>query len=76
MKKYFEHVMQQETHERRNHAMQISGLLTILLLVGWLATLGWRIMTPAPAPEGDTTQAASVIGGTVPAPDNTLQVQQ
>jgi hypothetical protein len=75
MKKYFEHVMQQETHERRNHAMQISGILTVLLFVGWLATLGWRIMTPAPA-TNDNTQAASVIGGTMPAPDNTLQVQQ
>jgi uncharacterized membrane protein (DUF441 family) len=44
MRRYIEHIKNTRTpHERRQHAMQISGVLTAGLLVVWLGTLGVRL---------------------------------
>ena len=44
MRKYIEHIRNNRTpHERRQHAMQIAGVITAILFVGWITTLGVRI---------------------------------
>ncbi len=46
MRRYIEHIRNTRTpHERRQHALQIAGVFTAVLFVGWLATLSLRIGT-------------------------------
>jgi hypothetical protein len=41
--RYFEHIGNKSTHERRVHAMQVAGVFTALLFAAWAATLGARL---------------------------------
>ena len=43
MNRYLEHLHRKPTHERRQHAMQVAGVLTALVFVGWVTTLGMRL---------------------------------
>ncbi|HEV7449633.1 MAG TPA: hypothetical protein VGP13_03810 [Candidatus Paceibacterota bacterium] len=43
MKKYVDHIIAKEPHERRRHAMQLAGILTAMVFVVWITTLGLRI---------------------------------
>lgn len=44
MKKYIQHMQETRTpHERRQASMQIAGIVTAVLFVGWITTLGVRL---------------------------------
>ncbi|HEV8677429.1 MAG TPA: hypothetical protein VN701_01175 [Candidatus Paceibacterota bacterium] len=48
MKKYIEQVRQRPPHERRQAALKIAASVSGVIFLGWLATLGVRLATPAP----------------------------
>ena len=50
MKKYFDHIRTKEPHHRRQHAMQIAGVVTAMVFAVWITTLGLRL--------GSSTQLA------------------
>jgi hypothetical protein len=66
MKRYFEHMQEKTPHERRQHAMHVATVVTALVFVGWLGTLGLRLGSVSPATTaqgGSEDQLANVIGG-------------
>jgi hypothetical protein len=69
MKPYFDHMETKTTHERRQHAMQVAGILTAVVFVGWVASLGLSF-TGSVTPGGDSSQTAAVsqapLSGTAP----------
>lgn len=68
IKRYINHVQSKPTHHRRQHAMQVAGILTALAFVVWITTLPMRFGgTGAVATDGlqnnsvtDQTQLAGV----------------
>ena len=42
MKRYLEHIKSKSPHERRTHAMQLSGGIVVVVFIIWLSTLGLR----------------------------------
>lgn len=80
MKRYFEHMHSKPTHERRQHAARVAGVVTMFVFVGWLATLGYRFVSPHPqvATENSLvqqTQLANVLNGSMsPQGSATLEV--
>ena len=79
MKRYIEHMQSKPTHQRRQHALQVATMVTAVVFVGWLASLGVRISssgaaTVAGAPS-QTTQFANALNGIDSADTtNTLEV--
>lgn len=65
MKKYIEHMKQQPPHERRMAAIRIASVVTGVIFVGWLATLGVRLGEPvqktAAEASGFSAQVASIF---------------
>lgn len=62
MRRYIEHIQNNRTpHERRQHAMQIAGVVTMLLFVGWLASIGVRVGTQGPVVEDNSTNTAATL---------------
>jgi hypothetical protein len=63
MRRYIQHLKDNKTpHERRQHAVQVAGLMTGALLVVWLGTLGVRLASQeqvAASPEQSLTAAAA-----------------
>ncbi len=63
MKRYIEHIKNtRTTHERRQHAVQIAGVLTGALFAVWLGTLGMRLAGQtevAQSPDTSLTAAAA-----------------
>ncbi len=54
MKKYIHYMRNERTpHERRQAALQIASMVTAVLAVGWVATLGVRLATNPGAIAGD-----------------------
>ncbi len=54
MRKYIEHIKNTRTpHERRMHALQVAGVVTALVFVVWIGTLGIRLAPQAPAVASD-----------------------
>ena len=45
MKKYLEHMHAQPAHYRRQHAAKIATVVTAVIFVGWLGSLGVRVGT-------------------------------
>ena len=43
--KYLDHMHTKPTHERRQHAMRVAGVVTALVFAGWVTTLGMRLGT-------------------------------
>ena len=69
------------THERRQHAVQVASVITVVVLVGWVATLGVRLASHQPDMASGTspsnvTQLANVINGMSPdtQSNNSLEV--
>lgn len=62
MKNYIEHIKNKPPHERRQHAMQMSGIITAVLLLVWITTLGVRFASTPPqtASTDDPSQLAAV----------------
>ncbi|OGC84723.1 hypothetical protein A3F55_02585 [Candidatus Adlerbacteria bacterium RIFCSPHIGHO2_12_FULL_53_18] len=63
MRRYIENIQDTHTpHERRQVAMRIAAIVTGLLFIAWLATLGVRLggAVPAVVNEG-TSNAASAL---------------
>jgi hypothetical protein len=62
MKRYLDHIKSKPTHERRQHAMQMSAAILVLVFLVWISTLGLRFASPAQtADANDGTQTASVV---------------
>lgn len=66
MRRYIEHIKNtREPHQRRQHAMQVAGVLTGTLFVVWLSTLGIRLATKdqvAQSPDQSLTASAAAAG--------------
>lgn len=69
MRRYIEHIKEtREPHQRRQHAMQVAGLLTGTLFAVWLGTLGYRLTAESEiAQSPDTSLSASA---SLAAPNN------
>ena len=79
IKKYFEHMHTKSTHERRQHALRVATVVTAVVFVGWLATLGVRLggsgsSVASQDSQAQQTQLANVISGTSAPAGNTLEV--
>jgi hypothetical protein len=75
IKRYYNHMTQKSTHERRQHALRIATFVTAVVFVGWLGTLGLRLSSGqlTNSDGGNQTQLANVIS-TTQVEGNTLQV--
>jgi hypothetical protein len=65
MKRYIDHIKTKEPHQRRKHAMQMSGAIVGVLFVAWLATFSTRLGAPAQSGDTDPTQTASAANATL-----------
>lgn len=78
IKRYFEHMHAKPTHERRQHALRVATVVTALVFVGWLGTLGLRLGSGGSQASGagsdNQTQLANVISGEYTPTGNTLEV--
>jgi hypothetical protein len=80
MKKYIARMHSKSTHERRQHAARIATVVTAVVFVGWLATLGFRLSggTSAVAAQNtssdDSSQLANVVSGAGYTPVNSLEI--
>jgi hypothetical protein len=63
MKNYIKHLKEtRTTHQRRQHALQIAGVVTAALFVVWIGTLGTRLASQdvaAQSPDTSLTAAAA-----------------
>ncbi len=57
MNRYLDHMHSKPTHERRQHAMRVAGVVTALVFVGWVTTLGLQLGT-------SSTGSGQVAGST------------
>lgn len=57
IKKYIEYIQTRPTHERRAVAMQISGVITAILMVAWVSSIGVRLAQHS----SDIAQGASQV---------------
>jgi hypothetical protein len=69
MKKYIHHMRtERSSHERRQVALQIASMVTAVLFLGWVATLGVRLATSdSIAADESTTQLVSSVSNGVEA---------
>ncbi|HEY4501832.1 MAG TPA: hypothetical protein VJJ20_02100 [Candidatus Paceibacterota bacterium] len=58
MKKYFDHIKTKEPHHRRQHAMQIAGVITAMVFAVWITTLGLRLGSSAQVAGDDANQTS------------------
>ena len=71
MKKYFDHIKQKPTHQRRQHSMQAAGVATAVVFVIWIGTLGMRLAGPrgvvakSATSTDNQTQLGAVVAGVV-----------
>ncbi len=65
MRRYVDHIKSKEPHERRKHAVQLSGGIVALLFVVWLGTFSMRLGTPAESADTDSSQTASAANSTM-----------
>jgi hypothetical protein len=65
--KYLDHINSKPTHERRKHAVQIASVVSGVIFLGWLGTLGLRLATPggqvAGDPQSQVANVANVASG-------------
>ena len=63
MKRYIQHIKDtRDPHQRRQHAMQVAGVITGALFVVWLGTLGYRLTNQtdaATSPDQSLTASAA-----------------
>ena len=60
MKNYFTHMSTKSAHERRTHAMQVAGIVTALVFVVWISTLGIRFASTTPPQTADSDTASQL----------------
>jgi hypothetical protein len=73
MRRYIEHIRNNRTpHERRQHALQIAGVVTALLFIGWLTTLGVRISTLGPVADEAKSNTAATLNAVQDKDNSTL----
>ncbi|MDB5225083.1 MAG: hypothetical protein JWL87_35 [Candidatus Adlerbacteria bacterium] len=60
MKKYLDHIKTKEPHERRQHAMQIAGVVTAGVFAIWITTLGFRLSSDETQLAQDDTNQTSL----------------
>jgi len=56
MSPYFEHMHSKPTHERRQHAMKVAGIVTALVFVGWVTTFSLQM--------GSGSAGSATVAGT------------
>lgn len=68
MKRYINHIKEtREPHERRQHALQISGVAIAAVFVVWMGTLGVRFAAPLTVATSDGVEVVN------PEADTSLQ---
>jgi hypothetical protein len=65
MKKYFDHIQSKEPHERRQHAMQIAGVVTAMVFAVWITTLGFRLSSGNDQVAADGSNQTSLTAAAV-----------
>ncbi len=65
MKKYFDHIKTKEPHERRQHAMQIAGVVTAMVFTVWITTLGFRLTANDTQLAGEEANQTSLTAAAV-----------
>ena len=63
MKRYLEHIKAKPPHERRQHAMQLSAGIMVLVFLVWISTIGLRFATTAQTQDSGTDQLANIVSG-------------
>ena len=67
MRRYIEHIRETRApHERRGHAVQVSGIITAAIFAVWVGTLGLRLASSedmAQAPDSSLSAAAAAAQG-------------
>lgn len=61
MRNYLDNMGQKDPHERRAHALRVASVVTGLVFVGWIGTLGMRLSPETVAEAGNTDQTAAVV---------------
>lgn len=78
MRRYIEHIKNtRTTHQRRQHAAQVAGVLTAALFAVWLGTLGVRIASQGEVAQtvDDGSQAAAVVSAVSAVQSGEAQLQ-
>lgn len=57
LKRYLNHVQSKSTHHRRQHAVQVAGILTAIAFVVWITTLPLRFGGAGAVATGENTDA-------------------
>ncbi|MSR70533.1 hypothetical protein EXS62_00630 [Candidatus Kaiserbacteria bacterium] len=66
MRRYIQHIKDTKVpHERRQHAMKISGILTAALFAVWVGTLGVRLASQPEATLTDNSLSAAAANAQV-----------
>lgn len=63
MKRYLDHIKSKPAHDRRTHAMQLSGGIVAVLFVVWISTLSYHATIAPQTADGDQSQLANVVSG-------------
>ena len=81
IKRYFRHIQSKPTHHRRQHAVQVAGILTAVAFVVWITTLplrfgGMGTVAGAENQDAQQTQLAGVgsVDSTNTSDDSGVQV--
>jgi hypothetical protein len=61
MRRYFENLHARPAHEKRQFSMQVAGMLTALIFVVWISTLGVRLADGI-AKNNDSNDSADTAG--------------
>ncbi|MBP9710855.1 MAG: hypothetical protein KBD50_01145 [Candidatus Pacebacteria bacterium] len=62
MRRYIAHIQNTHTpHERRQHALQVAGLVTAALFISWLAMFGLRMSTSGPVVDDGKANTAATL---------------
>lgn len=64
MKNYLTHIKSKSTHDRRQHAAQLSAGIVAVVFVVWISTIGIRFATnPSDVAGNNGNQLANIITG-------------
>ncbi len=75
MRRYIEHIKNTHTtHERRQHAMRVSGGITLALFAVWLGTLGIRLTSQTEVAQSPDTSLTASAAAAVQSNEPQLQV--
>ena len=71
MKHYIDHIKNtRTTHQRRQHALQVAGVITAALFVVWIGTLGMRLASQDAVAQSDQLSDTSLTAAAAASTQN------